>query len=285
MRNCCAGIAVPPQRSHSISSIEGEKSMNDAAKAMPFQQLLLQTDPKPVEIINEDSTHPLLLVCEHAGQAIPSRLGDLGISQAALDSHIGWDIGAANVTRQMARTLNTPAVLQRYSRLVIDCNRPVDAPGAIPEISDHVEIPGNCAMAASERTTRVTEIFEPYQKVVGALLRKPSRRIVLSIHSFTQTMNGQHRPWEIGFLFRKDTETSRRLGQFVQDTLPDLTIGLNEPYQINDASDWFVPQHGEAKGIPHSLIEIRNNQIDTAQGQAFWAKTLVGVVELYLKEN
>jgi predicted N-formylglutamate amidohydrolase len=259
--------------------------MSDAVGAMPIQQLLSPTDPNPFEIINKDSTHPLLLVCEHAGQAIPSRLRNLGISNSALDSHIGWDIGAANVTRQMARTLNAPAVLQRYSRLVIDCNRPADAPDAMPEISDGIEIPGNHTMDTGERTTRITEIFEPYQKAVEALLRTPSRRIVLSIHSFTQTMNGQHRPWEIGFLFRKDTETSRRLGQFLQDTLPDVTIGLNEPYQIDDASDWFVPQHGEVKGIPHSLIEIRNDQIDTAQGQSLWAGTLVAVIERYLKET
>lgn len=259
--------------------------MSGVSSDISNNSLLSQNDPDPVEIINADSKHPLLLVCEHAGQAIPSSLGDLGISKAALDSHIGWDIGAGKITRRMAELLDAPAILQRYSRLVIDCNRPQDAVDAIPESSDSVTIPSNHELATSARDERVAEIFDPYQKAVEAFLLNTPRQIVLSIHSFTPSMNGQSRPWEIGFLFRRDTETSQRLGQFVQDVLPDLTIGMNEPYQIDDNSDWFVPRHGEAKGIPHSLIEIRNDQIETGEGQAFWAKTLVDVIERYLKET
>lgn len=246
--------------------------------------LLSDADPAPVEILNEHSDHPLLLVCEHAGQAIPSRLGDLGISQTMLDAHIGWDIGAEAVTRAMVRATGATAVIQRYSRLVIDCNRPPDAPDAMPKISDGVKIPGNQFIDPVAQRARRKEIFEPFHDAVDRCIEQTPRRIVLAIHSYTPSMNGIDRPWEIGFLFRNDSETSHHLGAFVSDVHPNLTIGMNEPYQIDDASDWFVPRHGEARDIPHSLIEIRNDLVHTPEGQSQWAKTLVAVVNRYLKE-
>ncbi len=248
------------------------------------QSLLAKGDPNPVEIINGHSDHPLLLICEHAGQGIPKRLGDLGISRSALDDHIGWDIGAEAVTRAMAQAVGAPAVIQRYSRLVIDCNRPNDASDAMPQMSDGVEIPGNLNLDAAARAARVDEIFNPFQNEVAHFYEKFERRIVLSIHSFTPLMGGVSRPWEIGFLFRKDTQTSTHLHRSLKETNPELTIGMNDPYQIDEASDWFVLHHGEARGIPHSLIEIRNDQIRSAEGQAHWASILVNAVNRYLEE-
>ena len=248
------------------------------------QSLLTEGDPKPVEIANGQSDHPVLLVCEHAGQDVPKRLGDLGIPRAALDRHIGWDIGAEAVTRAMAQALGAPAVIQRYSRLVIDCNRPPDAVDAMPRVSDGVEIPANFALNAADRAARIEEIFTPFHDEVANLYEKYTRRIVLAIHSFTPSMDGFDRPWEIGFLFRKDRQTSAHLSRFITEANPELTVGMNEPYQIDDASDWFVPRHGEARGIPHSLIEIRNDNIRTAAGQARWAGILVNAVNRYLKE-
>jgi predicted N-formylglutamate amidohydrolase len=246
--------------------------------------LLSEADPSPVEILNEHSDHPLLLVCEHAGQAIPSRLGDLGISRISLDSHIGWDIGAEAVTRAMAKATGATAVIQRYSRLVIDCNRPPNAPDAMPMISDGVKIPGNQIIDAMARKARRREIFDPFHDAVDICIGQNQRSIALSIHSFTPSLDGVDRQWELGFLFRNDRETSHHLREFVSDFCPNLTIGMNEPYQIDDASDWFVPRHGEARGISHSLIEIRNDLIQKPEGQAQWAKTLVTVVNRYLKE-
>lgn len=246
--------------------------------------LLCKDDPAPVEIANPDSNHPLLLVCEHAGQAIPSALGDLGLNPGELDSHVGWDIGAESVTRRMAQALGAPAVIQRYSRLVIDCNRPPEAPDAMPETNHGVNVPGNQALDPAARHARVSEIFEPFHAAVNACIARHPRRIVLSIHSFTPSLGGQHRPWHIGFLFRKDTATSRHLGRFVGENRPDLSIGMNQPYQIDDASDWFVPQHGEARKIPHSLIEIRNDLIQDIEGQTTWAQILVAATTRYLKE-
>lgn len=246
--------------------------------------LLTKSDPQPVEILNGHSDHPLLLVCEHAGQAIPEKLKRLGISRVDLDSHIGWDIGAEAVTRGIAQALGAPAVIQRYSRLVIDCNRPSGAPDEIPETSDGVAMPGNRRLEPNARKARRQEIFEPFHQTVSTYFELHARRIVLSIHSFTPQLDGVYRPWEVGFLFRKDSETSRYLGKSLHEMHPDLTIGMNEPYQIDDSSDWFVPHHGEARGVPHSLIEIRNDLIRTPEDQVKWAARLTTAIKRFLKE-
>ena len=216
--------------------------------------ILAAQDPSPAEVINATSDHPLLLVCEHAGKATPQALNGLGIAEKDRDSHVYWDIGAEAVTRYMATALGAPAVIQPYSRLVIDWNRPPDAVDAMPALNQGVQVPGNRDLTDAARAARVTEIFDPFQATVADQLARHPRRIVLSINSFTPLLAGKLRPWHIGFLFRKDTETSAHLDRFVNEFRPDMTIGMNEPYEIDDASDWFVPPHGEARGLPHSLI-------------------------------
>lgn len=246
--------------------------------------LLTKSDPSPVNILNGNFDHPLLLVCEHAGQAIPKSLNGLGISNADLDSHIGWDIGAEAVTRGIAEALGAPAVLQRYSRLVIDCNRPPDAPDGIPETSHKIEIPGNRRLKPNARNARRQEIFEPFQHAVSNCFERHPRRIVLSIHSFNPKLDGTVRPWDVSFLFRKDSETSRYLSDCMHEMHPDLIIGMNEPYQIDNDSDWFVPHHGEAQGVAHSLIEIRNDLIRTPEDQAKWAQNLTAAITRFLRK-
>lgn len=245
--------------------------------------LLTDGDPAPVTLLNEASSHPVLLVCEHAGQAVPQRLAGLGLAPGDMDRHIGWDVGAAAVTRQLARTMGAPAVMQNYSRLVIDCNRPPEAVDAMPAISDRIPVPGNQALSDGERATRVREIFEPYQAAVSTALLHPARQLAISVHSFTATLAGQVRPWDIAFLYRGDSRTPERLRQSLLTQDPALTIGMNEPYQIEDESDWFVPRHGEPSGLGHSLIEIRNDLIADKKGQVRWATLLRHAIENLLK--
>lgn len=235
-------------------------------------RLLQAGDPSPSVIINPEGTSPILLACEHAGQGIPLALGNLGINRDQLDMHIGWDIGAAALTRLLAERLNATAIFQHYSRLVIDCNRPPEAPDSIPETSDGIRIPAN--IDPDNREARVAEIFEPYQADISRLLDSGRYRIALSIHSFTPVMRGFARPWDIGFLFRKDTATSQTLAAFLAKAYPWMTIGMNEPYQVSGLSDWFVPRHGEARHLPHALIEVRNDHIPDKDGQEKWADIL-----------
>lgn len=247
--------------------------------------LLTADDPAPVEVVNPDSDHPVLLVCEHAGRAVPAVLGDLGLPPGEIDRHIGWDIGAEGVARRLAASLGCTCVLQPYSRLVIDCNRPPGAADSVPEVSDGTTVGANLQLTEADRASRVREIFQPFQDAVAACLDRGSHRGAFSIHSFTPVFRGVARPWDIGFLFRKDERTSKRLAGIVRSLRPGLQIGMNEPYRIDDMSDWFVPRHGEARGLPHSLIEIRNDHIDSAGGQDRWARLLSAALDRWLEET
>jgi len=244
--------------------------------------LLNTADPSPVEWIQPDSNSPIVIVCEHAGRRVPTALQRLGLSEAHLDAHIGWDIGAAAVARDLAVRLGATAVLQRYSRLVIDCNRPPDAPDSIPMVSDGVSIPGNKNLSDQQRQQRIVEIFQPWDQAMQSLFADQSRRAAFAIHSFTPVLSGTQRPWDVGFLFRHDTQTSALLAKNLQASAPELNIGLNEPYAIDDESDWFVPRYGETLDLQHSLVEIRNDHLRTERGQRWWSIQLANIIRQVL---
>ncbi|MEO0999739.1 MAG: N-formylglutamate amidohydrolase [Pseudomonadota bacterium] len=237
--------------------------------------LIGPADPPPVEWLA--GTGPVALVCEHAGRAVPAALGDLGLGEGEIARHIGWDIGAAAVTRALSARLDAPAVLQPYSRLVIDCNRPPGASESVPEVSDATPVPGNRGLSPAARAAREAEIFAPFQAAVAALISR-GPRIILAIHSFTPSLAGVHRPWEVGFLHRADRATSAALAAALRARRRETVIGMNEPYRIEDTSDYFVPVHGEGSGIPHALIEIRNDLIADSAGVAAWSGLLAAAI-------
>jgi len=242
--------------------------------------LIGKTDPAPVEMIHGDAVSDLVLICEHAGRAIPKSLGSLGISADVLNSHRGWDIGAAEVARKISGQLESPLIMQCYSRLVIDCNRPPFTAESIPYSSDCVDIPGNINASHSEKAERVREIFDPMDRAITTLFETP-RRATFSIHSFTPELGGKSRPWHAGFLTRESMNTARCLIQALASRHPDLTLAINQPYSIDSETDWFIPRYAEAREVPHCLIEIRNDQIDHPEGAAFWAELLsVSIAEV-----
>lgn len=252
----------------------------------PLPALLSATDPAPVEWINPDSTAPLLLVCEHAGREIPRALAGLGLPEDAINDHIGWDIGAMAVARRIAERLGAPLVAQRYSRLVIDCNRPPLSPGAIPEVSDGLQVPGNMAISPEQRMARVRDVFEPFAAAVVEGFSRAPRKLAISIHSFTQAMRGkQARPWHAGFLARQELDTSHRFIDHIKKTAPHLNLALNQPYQVDDETDWFIPTQCEARHIRHSLVEIRNDLIRKPEGQDLWAEYLTDAIRLILQAD
>ena len=217
-------------------------------------------------------------MCEHAGNAVPASLGNLGLSATQLREHTAVDIGAQATACRLAELLEAPLLLQRYSRLVIDCNRPTQANDSIPALSHGTEVPGNGALGNQQRQQRIDEIFTPYDKALGSLLEPEERRMAFSIHSFTPALNGRRRPWDIGLLFRHDTATSGNIHRYLTEHYTALTVGLNEPYQIDDESDWFVPRHAERLGLDHSLIEIRNDHIRSTEGQERMANILASAI-------
>ncbi len=247
--------------------------------------LLRANDPAPVTLRHGQAASPVLLLCEHAGRAVPEALNGLGLPDGAIDRHIGWDIGAEDLACRLADRLRCPLILQRYSRLVMDCNRPPGSEESIPEVSDSTRVPGNIGLSAADHAARRQAIFDPMNDAITAAFEAHPRRAVFSIHSFTPHFQGRARPWDAGFLVRRDMDTARRLINRMSADAPELTLALNEPYQIDDASDWFIPRHAEARGVRHSLIEVRNDHLADAAGVARWADLLAAAIGSVLEET
>ena len=247
------------------------------ADSLAIEALLQPGDPAPFELLNRHGASPWLLTADHAGQAIPHALGDLGLPPGEIDRHIGWDIGIAGVARELAALLDAWTILQAYSRLVIDCNRPLQAPGSITATSDGTVIPGNDGLDDARRKQRVDAIFAPYHARIESALDARARTgrptILVAMHSFTPAMNGDARPWHAGVLYQRDA----RFAHTLLDALRaegDLVVGDNEPYSVSDATDYAIPVHAEARGLAHVELEIRQDLIAGAAGQAAWAARL-----------
>jgi len=217
----------------------------------------------------------MVLICDHASNRIPLSLGDLGLGPELLMDHIAWDPGAAAVARVLSEILDAPLVLSAYSRLVIDCNRPLESPESIAERSAGIEVPGNRGLTSSQRRQRVDEVFKPYHRAIGALLDARSARssLLLSIHSFTPHLGGVRRPWAIGVANRRDRRLAGRLVQALRDSGIGL-VGDNEPYGIDDAYDYSLPNHGERRGIAHAMLEIRQDGLRDPEDARLWAERL-----------
>jgi predicted N-formylglutamate amidohydrolase len=244
---------------------------------MHSQTLLDDTDPDPVRVLCPDGGSDFFLTADHAGRAVPRSLGDLGVRQGEWERHIAWDIGIAAVTERLSHLLDAAAVLQNYSRLVIDCNRRPDWESSIPTISEHTEIPGNRDLSQAECAARRREIFDPYHGEIATLLDRRAaagrRTVLVAMHSFTPVFKGETRNVEIGVLYNRDV----RLAAIMLDLLRaegDLAVGDNAPYAITDTSDYTVPVHGEWRGLPHVEIEIRQDLISDPAGQKSWAARL-----------
>jgi predicted N-formylglutamate amidohydrolase len=240
--------------------------------------LLEHGDPDPVRVLRPAGNSDFVLAADHAGQAIPRRLGTLGLPAGELERHIAWDIGIAGVTARLSDALDATAVLQMYSRLVIDCNRGHSVDSSIPTISESTEIPGNRNLQPAERAARQREIFAPYHGHIRAVLdaRAQVRRrtVLIAMHSFTPVYKREHRPMQIGVLYNRDARLAGILLELLR-TEGDLIVGDNAPYAVSDATDYTIPTHGERRGIPHVEIEIRQDLILDESGQAEWAARLV----------
>lgn len=243
--------------------------------------LLAAEESPPVTIVNPDGASSFLLIGDHAGNAVPARLGSLGLSEADLARHIGWDIGIGEVGALLAARLDAVFVRQTYSRLVVDCNRSETQADAIAEVSDGTVIPGNQRLSEADRAARFAAIHAPYQAAIAdELARRDAagvQTILVALHSFTPAMNGRRRPWHIGILHDGgDT----RFAQAMLDRLanePDLTIGDNEPYRM-DLIDYTIPRHAYPAKRPYAEIEIRQDLIGTPAGCAHWADLLAYIL-------
>lgn len=239
--------------------------------------LLLPGDVPPVETLNLTGTAPILLLCDHAANRVPQALGDLGVPPQEMERHIGYDIGAAAITRLLSEWFDAPAVLSAYSRLVIDLNRRLEDPTSIPPVSDGTVIPGNQHLTAADRAARADALFRPYHARVTDILDgfagRGVRPAVLSIHSCTPVMAGFERPWHIGILWNRDARIPEPLmAELARGG--DLCVGDNQPYSGRDNHGYTMTHHAENRALPHVLIEVRQDLIGTPGGQRAWAERL-----------
>jgi predicted N-formylglutamate amidohydrolase len=237
--------------------------------------LLSAEDPAAVAIETPRGAAPFLLLCDHAGQAIPRQLGDLGLPPGEIDRHIGWDIGALKVSRHLGRQLDSTLIHQRYSRLVIDCNRTPGIASSIPPLSELTPIPGNIAIDDNHAQAREHAIFRPYHQAISDHLDERQRSgmptAIIAMHSFTPVFKGHERPWQVGLLFNRQPEFALLLAELLREE-GDLQVGVNEPYAMTDATDYTLPVHAERRQLPYVGIEIRQDLITDQQGQQAWAK-------------
>ena len=241
-------------------------------------RLLTPDEPEAVAVQNPNSASPILFISDHAGRRIPRRLGTLGLGDADLERHIAWDIGIQGVTTPLADKLRATYIYQRYSRLVIDCNRRPGVSQSVVLISDGTGIPGNRNLTDDERQAREDEILRPYHQVIERELERrrtaPRPTVIFAMHSCTPVFGGElPRPWHVGIIAHSDW----RIGDPLIDLLSSETgfcVGRNKPYEVSMEMDYTVPVHAEGRRLPYVEIEIRQDLIADDAGQRQWAELL-----------
>jgi predicted N-formylglutamate amidohydrolase len=235
--------------------------------------LLGDAEPAPFSLVNEGGASRFFLTADHAGQRIPECLGGLGVAPAEMARHIAWDIGIAAVTEGLAVALDAPAILQNYSRLVVDCNRRPDVASAFPEMSEATVIPGNLGLSEADKAVRRRAIFDPYHAEIARLLDAREGTIYVAMHSFTPVYLGAARGMHVAVLYHRNPRASRLLAGLLREEA-GLVVAENEPYQVGDETDYGVPVHAERRGLDYLEIEIRQDLIAWAEGQAEWVERL-----------
>ncbi len=230
-------------------------------------------------VLRPQASGRFVLICDHASNAITDELENLGLPASELQRHIAWDIGAAGVVEALSTILDSPAILCSTSRLVIDCNRQLDARDLIPEASDGTPVPGNLQLSARAKANRIDRWFHPYHAAIEAVLseratrpeKKDGRCTVISIHSMTASLGGCPRPWQIAISSHLD----RSLADPVLAALRrpgDILVGDNQPYDLDPDVDYSVPFHALRRGLPQIQVEFRQNEIADDASQLRWAQ-------------
>ena len=228
-----------------------------------------------VEAIAGPASAGVLFICDHASNALPARYGSLGLPATEFERHIAYDIGAAAATRRIAEHFAAPALLSCYSRLLIDLNRGSDDPTLVMQLSDGAIIPGNARIDAQELDLRRRLYWQPYRDAVrdqlDCMLAAGPVPVIVSLHSFTPVWKGHARPWEIAVLWDTDPRIAHPL--ITSLGAAGITVGDNEPYDGALEGDTLYDQ-GTARGLPHVLVEFRQDLLRSQEGIDFWADRL-----------
>jgi predicted N-formylglutamate amidohydrolase len=239
-----------------------------------------ETSTEAVRVTNRAGQSPFVILCDHASNFVPDEFRSLGLNPQELARHIAWDPGALPVAQQLAEALDAALVEARISRLVIDCNRPVDAPDLIAEISETTPVPGNRNLSPAERARRMALAYEPYHAaiddVVTARVHDGRDTRLVAIHSFNPVYKGTVRPWHIGVVHDEDERLARPLIARLA-RMADVHLGINQPYSPADRVYFTLERHAWRRNLPRVMIEIRNDQIIEREGQRLWAERLAGI--------
>ncbi|MBK8907908.1 MAG: N-formylglutamate amidohydrolase [Rhodospirillales bacterium] len=274
---------MPNDRDDALTS-RLEEVPGVAESVASITTLIGPADPPPFRVVNPGGSAPLLIVCDHASNLIPPVLNGLGVSDHDLRRHIGYDIGAADLTEKLARRLDAPAVLAGYSRLLIDCNRQPGDPQSILDVSDGTLIPGNVGLDEAERVARTETFHWPYhhgiETVLAHLRRRGPEPVFFSVHTFTPSLGGRDRFWDIGVLWNRDPRIAVPLVDLLRQH-GDLKVGDNEPYSGKDIA-YTVNLHAGAVGLPNAAVEVRQDHCETPDACERWAKILGDAMEQIL---
>ena len=226
-------------------------------------------------VLRAQAAGRFVFFCDHASNQIPPELGDLGLEASEHMRHIAWDIGAAGVTEGLSEIFDAPAILCSTSRLVIDCNRHLNATDLIPEISDGTPIPGNLHLSSPERTARIEQWFRPYHEAIESVLVDRETRgmesIAVSVHSMTPFLAGKARPWQISLSSHVDRSAANPLLAALRQA-GDIIVGDNQPYDLDPDVDYSIPSHAVRRGLRHIQVEFRQDEIAEAGDQRRWAE-------------
>jgi predicted N-formylglutamate amidohydrolase len=240
------------------------------------------------EELNPGGESRILLICDHARNAVPAEVagGDLGLPAAEMARHIAYDIGARGVTVELARLLDAPALLSCYSRLVIDPNRGEDDPTLVMRLYDGTIIPANRNVPPEEVERRLEAYHRPYhraiERTIDRMLAADRRPALVAIHSFTPRLQGRApRPWQIGILWHHDGRIALPLMARLRGE--GLCVGDNEPYSGQLEGD-SMSRHGTGRSLPHVLIELRQDLIAGPADQRLWAERLAPILAEVIEE-
>ncbi len=243
-------------------------------------------DPAPFQWHNLSGGASVLVVCDHAGRAIPKSLRQLGLKDSDLEKHIAWDIGTDLLGPKLAEALDAPAILASYSRLVVDLNRGLDDPTVFIQNSDGVAIPGNLKMEAQDRASRITLLYESYHRAVEDKLNEFTNSgttpAIVSVHSFTPRMQDFERPWEIGILWDRDPRIAQPLIKKLESL--GLCVGDNQPYSGKAPHDYTIDHHAERCGFPNVSLEIRQDLVSEPRQVSKWVGVLKDTLGEILKD-
>lgn len=238
---------------------------------------------KAVIVSNASGTSPFVIVCDHASNRIPQKYGDMGLSASERVSHIAWDPGALSVSHVLSDLLGAPLVQSTVSRLVIDCNRDLDAPDLIWTLSETTRIAANEGLSVEEREYRIAHFHRPFHDTIDAVLER--RRlagqdsILVCMHSFTPVYLGVARPWPIGLIHGTDPRFTQAVYDALKAEEPDMDVGWNQPYAALNGVTLTLEKHGDGRGLEATMIEVRNDEILEPAGVALWANRLARCLE------